>query len=81
MKLSEYFTLTKEAKIHFAKRIDVAEHTIYNILNGNPPTLQVAVAIEKATEGKVKCEDLLLENPPHKKKEILKKSKNIKPTS
>ena len=69
MKLSEYFLLTKEPKIKFSKRINVAEHTIYNILNGNPPTLQIAVAIEKATEGKVKCEDLLMET------KIIKKNK------
>ena len=66
MKLSEYFTLTKEPKLHFAKRINVTEHTIYNILNGNPPSLQVAVAIENATDGKVKCADLLPEKEASK---------------
>lgn len=76
MKLSEYFILTKEPKLHFAKRINVTEHTIYNILNGHPPTLQVAVAIENATDGKVKCRDLLEENEPTKERKKINPKKS-----
>ncbi len=59
MRLSEYFEKYGVKAVWLAKKIGVSPQAISNIAKGANPSLEVAVKIEEATDGKVKCRDLL----------------------
>jgi len=62
MKLSKYFEETGIPIVRFARRIKVSPATIHNAINGKNISLQVALKIEKGTEGKVTIHDLIPED-------------------
>lgn len=62
MKLREYFDKYGIKIRVFAERIGVSRNTITRALAGKPLSLEVAMKIEKGTEKKVKCQDLLGNN-------------------
>jgi len=64
MRLPEYFEKYGVKAVWLAKKVGVSPQAISNIAKGANPSLEVAVKIEEATEGRVKCRDLL----PEKKK-------------
>ncbi len=59
MKLREYFDKYGIKISAFADRIGVSRNTITRALAGKPISLEVAMKIEKGTEKKVKCQELL----------------------
>lgn len=59
MKLREYLDKYGIKIGAFAKRIGVSRNTITRALAGKSLSLDVAMKIEKGTEKKVKCQDLL----------------------
>ncbi len=67
MKLKEYLDTNGLKYGAFAKKINVAPGTLWKAMNGKDIYLSVAVKIEKGTNGKVKCMELLdLDNPSEK---------------
>jgi len=57
--LKEYLNIQALSSLEFAKLAGVSYRTIYRILHGAPCRMRVARQIEKATEGKVKKEELM----------------------
>ena len=58
-KLDAYLKSQKISRAAFARTIGCAPSTMTELMQGKyPPTLAVALAIERATKRKVKCEDL-----------------------
>jgi predicted transcriptional regulator len=70
MNLREYFEETGTSVVNFAKKAGVSKLTIHNLLGGRDVRMSIAVKIQRATKGKVKCEDLY--------EEILSLKKNKK---
>ncbi len=57
-KLKKYLSAAKIEQLVFASMVNTTPSTLSRVLNGKqPPTLQLALDIEKVTEGKVRCED------------------------
>lgn len=46
----------------FARKIGVSRGTLTRILAGKPLTLEIAMKIERGTEGKVTCQELMGSN-------------------
>ena len=61
MKLREFLDEWGIPVVRFAKKIKVSPATIHNAINGKNISLKVAMKIERATEGKVTCKDLVVE--------------------
>jgi plasmid maintenance system antidote protein VapI len=59
MKLREYIDKYGINISAFARKIGVSRGTLTRILAGKPLTLEVALKIEKGTEGKVTCQELM----------------------
>jgi len=59
MNLKEYLFRKDISRTDFAKLVGVTRQTIYKIICGTTPTLDVALKIEEVTNGEVKCKDLL----------------------
>jgi len=62
MKLKEYLDTYCVKITGFAKRIRKTPRYIYWIIDGGKPSVNAAMDIEKATEGKVTKEELLFPN-------------------
>lgn len=59
-KLKKYLAETEIDQKAFAAMVKTDPATLSRIIRGShPPKLALAVAIEKATKGKVRCEDWL----------------------
>lgn len=59
-KLTSYLAKKKIDQKTFASMINTTQATLSRVINGKfKPTLELAVAIEKVTNGKVRCEDWL----------------------
>lgn len=61
MKLSEYFEEYQVSVAKFAKKVGVAPMTIHNLLEGRDVKLSIGVKIQRATKGKVTCEEIYVE--------------------
>jgi plasmid maintenance system antidote protein VapI len=61
MKLKEYLDETGIPIARFARKINVSPNTIHNVIRGKTISLKIALEIERITEGKVKCKDLISE--------------------
>ena len=59
MKLKDFFTHADITMVDFSKKTGICLRTFYNIYEGRDIKLSVALKIQKATHGIVKCEDLL----------------------
>ncbi len=60
MKLTEWLKKEKVTKGEFAKRIGIARNTLYLYERGiRQPPLDIALRIERATNGEVRVEDLI----------------------
>ena len=58
MNISDYLKESNLTQVEFARQLGVTQGTVNFWVNYKPPTLERAIAIEKATGGKVRCEDL-----------------------
>ncbi len=59
MLLKEYLTLNKISVCQFSRYTDISLPTLHNIVRGRKDIrLSTAMTIEKATHGKVTCQDL-----------------------
>ncbi len=58
MKLDDYFKKFSIKQVNFCRNHKISRMTIYNILKGKKPTLDVAVKIFKATDKQVTPSDL-----------------------
>jgi len=59
MKLREYIDNYGINISAFARKIGVSRGTLTRVLAGKALTLEIALKIEKGTEGKVTCQDLM----------------------
>ncbi len=59
MNLKDYLYFNRIMQAEFAKELDISIGTLTRILNGLDVKLSLALKIEKATQGQVKCIDLL----------------------
>lgn len=55
MSLSEYLAKNNIRQEDFASKIGVTQATVSRLSNGGVPSLKLAVAIERATRGRVKA--------------------------
>lgn len=62
MNLKEYLFREDISQKDFAQKIGVSPKTLWSIMNGADLKLSVAMKIEKETDGKVKCQDLVKED-------------------
>ena len=62
MKLSEYLEHRGISARKFAEKAKISPPTIRNAIKGKDIWLSTALKIEKASEGKVKCKDLIDED-------------------
>lgn len=76
MKLKEYIEEVGIPINEFARRLKISPATIYNIFNDKDIRLSVAVKIEEATKGKVKCRELL--SPDYLKDQELDRSQRVR---
>ncbi len=58
MNLSEYLKEAKVTQMEFANLLGVTQGAVGFWLHNKPPTIERAIQIEKATGGKVTCEEL-----------------------
>ncbi len=58
-KLKQYLESEGLKQQEFAAKVGVNPSTICRLLDGAEPRVTLAVRIEKATKGKVRCEDWL----------------------
>jgi len=58
MKLKEYFEKNCINVTAFQRKCGISMNTLYKIMQGREVYLSVALRIEDATEGKVKCQDM-----------------------
>jgi len=63
MKLSEYLKKNKITQVAFAKRVGTSGPHINRISKGMTPSITLMKRIEKATNRKVKIEDLINKEP------------------
>jgi transcriptional regulator with XRE-family HTH domain len=60
MKLQKWLEQKKIPRTEFAKKIGITRHALYLYLKGKrQPRLDIALRIEKATNGEVRVEDLI----------------------
>jgi DNA-binding XRE family transcriptional regulator len=60
MKLKEWLDKQLGTKKEFAEKIGVSRYTLYKYLNGEAtPRLEIALRIQKVTNGEVRVEDLI----------------------
>jgi predicted transcriptional regulator len=76
MRLSEYLEETGLSQSHFARVTGISAPTVCAILDGRDPRLSVAILIEIASKGKVRCRDMVNERVLQKKL-LLANSKKI----
>jgi DNA-binding XRE family transcriptional regulator len=73
MKLADWIEQEGYRKQKIAEKLGISSTAIYSILSGTYlPGLETAVAIERLTKGKVRCEDWLIEKPKNEKQESSK---------
>ena len=77
MKLNDYLEQQGITMTGFARKIGVHPKTIGFIIDGYDTKLSVALKIEKATKGAVKCKDLA----PTKKRRSGKEAENLSEVS
>jgi len=58
MTLKKFLLMWPGTKKEFAERAGVSRQHLYNILGGSNPGLDLALRIEAATGGLVRCSDL-----------------------
>jgi DNA-binding XRE family transcriptional regulator len=58
MNIAEYLDQSGLTQVAFAQLIGVTQSTVAFWLHTKPPTIERCIQIEKATGGKVRCEDL-----------------------
>ena len=73
MKLNDYLEQEGITMTRFARKIGVHRHTLISILEGYDTKLSVALKIEEATKGAVKCKDLA----PTKRRQSSKEVENL----
>lgn len=59
MELKKYLKLMGIKKTDFSKKIGITVMTLNHVINGRPPNLKTALAIEIATDGNVRCRELI----------------------
>ena len=68
MDLREYFFRERITQTEFLKKAKISSRTLWKAINGKDIMLSLALRIQKATDDKVRCEDLYqLENEDIKK--------------
>ena len=64
MKLQNWLEEKRLSKTEFAKRIGITRHALYLYLKGKrQPRLDIALRIERVTNGEVTVEDLIPRKP------------------
>ena len=58
MNIFDYLKESNLTQMEFARQLGVSQGTVGFWINCKPPTVERAIAIEKSTGGKVRCEDL-----------------------
>ena len=58
MELREYFFRERITQTAFSKKANVSLKTLWRAMNKEDIMLSIALKIQKATDGKVRCEDL-----------------------
>ncbi|HRQ59178.1 MAG TPA: helix-turn-helix domain-containing protein [Azoarcus taiwanensis] len=56
--LSDYLRVERLSQMAFARLLGVSQAAVGCWLHSKPPTIERCIQIEKATGGKVRCEDL-----------------------
>jgi len=59
MELSEYLRRRGLTRKEFANQSGIAERTVYRVICGSVPTVEIAKQIEAATGGEIKAAKLL----------------------
>ncbi len=58
MKLKEYLDSHCVNMKQFCKKADVSSNTLYKLISGGEVVLSVALRVERATEGRVTCQEM-----------------------
>lgn len=58
MDLREYFFRERITQTEFIKKAKISSRTLWKAINGKDIMLSLALKIQKASDGKVRCEDL-----------------------